>query len=65
MSDTSVFRKGTAAVRPWQSLASLGITESDLTTVHHLSVVAFPRPSADPGTSHHRAPRIHRKHKGA
>jgi hypothetical protein len=64
MSDTSVFRKGTAVVRPWQSLASLGVTESDLTTVHHQSAGPFPHPSTGPGTRHRHTPRTSH-HKGA
>ncbi|WP_338696874.1 hypothetical protein V2W30_14935 [Streptomyces sp. Q6] len=41
-------------VRPWQSLASLGVTESDLTTVHHRPVVPPRLPGDRPGERHHR-----------
>ncbi|GAA3127190.1 hypothetical protein ACFQ0X_12595 [Streptomyces rectiviolaceus] len=41
MSASSESAAAAANVRPWQSLASLGVTESDLTTVHHRPRVSF------------------------
>ncbi|MCK1822841.1 hypothetical protein MTQ10_25380 [Streptomyces sp. XM83C] len=62
MSDTttaSEFRR-TAAVRPWQSLASLGVTDSDLATVHHVAG-RFPYPAGGPDARHHHDRHQHRK----
>ena len=61
MSDTSMFRKSATAVRPWLSVASLGITDSDLTTTHHPSA-RFPYPVTGPDARHHhRTQHQHRK----
>lgn len=61
ISESSEFRRASAAVRPWQTLASLGVTESDLATVHHVSG-RFPYPAGGPDARHHhRAPHQRRK----
>ncbi|GAA2939071.1 hypothetical protein [Streptomyces enissocaesilis] len=58
MSAKPAFRTSVTPVRAWQSLASLGVTESDLTSVHHRPVQP-PRPLAGkPGERRH-------AHKGA
>jgi hypothetical protein len=44
---------GTAiGVRPWLTLASLGVTENDLTTVHHRPPSAHRFLSAQGSTTH-------------
>ncbi|MFF1698383.1 hypothetical protein ACFVXC_32960 [Streptomyces sp. NPDC058257] len=56
MTDSSKPSRTSRTVRPWQSLASLGVTESDLTTVHHRPAAAFRPPGERPGERRHRAP---------
>ncbi|WP_369236289.1 hypothetical protein AB5J56_28270 [Streptomyces sp. R21] len=52
MNDSSKPSRTAGKVRPWVSLASLGVTESDLTTVHHRPVIPFRRPGERPGERH-------------
>lgn len=57
MTDTPKSSRASGTVRPWQSLASLGVTNSDLTTVHHRPVVPFRLPGDRPGERRHHAPK--------
>ncbi|WP_445529204.1 hypothetical protein [Streptomyces cyslabdanicus] len=60
MTDVAPSARPAATVRPWLSLASLGVTETDLTTIHHRPMGPARLPGEHPGERHHR-----RGHKGA
>ncbi|GGJ22534.1 hypothetical protein [Streptomyces brasiliensis] len=49
--DKDVTSGPVTGVRPWQTLASLGITENDLTTVHHRPASAHRSLSAQGNTT--------------
>ncbi|MFD6167368.1 hypothetical protein [Streptomyces coeruleorubidus] len=54
MTDSSKPSRAAGNVTPWLTLAALGVTEKDLTTVHHRPVVPFRRPGERPGERRHR-----------
>ncbi|WP_367045451.1 hypothetical protein [Streptomyces sp. Je 1-332] len=56
MSASTESAAAAANVRPWQTLASLGVTEGDLTTVHHRPRVSlrFPGERSDERRRHPR-----------
>lgn len=56
MTDASKPARTAGTVTPWLTLAALGVTEKDLTTVHHRPVAPSRRPGERPGERRHRVP---------